>query len=132
MHKTLAEPFTGAHIHPIPVIDRPDEVPAGQPEAVRTGQHGATEVLHVGCGPYHPAALPPVFRHAGWREIRLDIDPGIRPDVVASITDMRAIADSQVGRLCRCVRRPQHLAHWVRLLRRGINLEITWFRQSFS
>ncbi len=36
------------------------------------------------------------------------------------------------GRLCRCVRRPQHLAHWVRLLRRGINLEITWFRQSFS
>ena len=50
MHKTLAEPFTGAHIHPIPVIDRPDEVPAGQPEAVRTGQHGATEVLHVGCG----------------------------------------------------------------------------------
>jgi hypothetical protein len=37
-----------------------------------------------------------------------------------------------VGRLCRCVRRPQHLAHWVRLLRRGINLEITWFRQSFS
>jgi hypothetical protein len=35
-------------------------------------------------------------------------------------------------RLCRCVRRPQHLAHWVRLLRRGINLEITWFRQSFS
>jgi len=36
------------------------------------------------------------------------------------------------GRLCRCVRRPQHLAHWVRLLRRGINLEITWFRQIFS
>ena len=69
MHKTLAEPFTGAHIHPIPVIDRPDEVPAGQPEAVRTGQHGATEVLHVGCGPYHPAALPPVFRHAGFSKI---------------------------------------------------------------
>jgi len=40
--------------------------------------------------------------------------------------------DTFSRRLCRCVRRPQHLAHWVRLLRRGINLEITWFRQSFS
>ena len=42
------------------------------------------------------------------------------------------LANNPKGRLCRCVRRPQHLAHWVRLLRRGINLEITWFRQSFS
>ena len=43
----------------------------------------------------------------------------------------KTVAEAK-GRLCRCVRRPQHLAHWVRLLRRGINLEITWFRQSFS
>ena len=55
-------------------------------------------------------------------------------DVTLSATTQvsRLLTHLYVRRLCRCVRRPQHLAHWVRLLRRGINLEITWFRQSFS
>jgi len=51
-------------------------------------------------------------------------------EITAAVTTAEDAAAQ--GRLCRCVRRPQHLAHWVRLLRRGINLEITWFRQSFS
>jgi SAM-dependent methyltransferase len=37
-----------------------------------------------------------VFRDPGWRELRLDIDPDVEPDVVASLTDMRAVADASV------------------------------------
>jgi SAM-dependent methyltransferase len=53
------------------------------------------KVLHVGCGVYNRAKLPPVFQ-TGWREIRLDIDPDVRPDVVSSITDMGAIGDDAI------------------------------------
>jgi SAM-dependent methyltransferase len=53
------------------------------------------DVLHVGCGVYNRAKLPPVFQ-TGWREIRLDIDPEVDPDVVSSITDMRAINDGVI------------------------------------
>jgi SAM-dependent methyltransferase len=53
------------------------------------------DVLHVGCGVYNRAKLPPVFR-TGWREIRLDIDPEVNPDVVSSITDMGAITDGVI------------------------------------
>jgi len=42
--------------------------------------------LHVGCG---PASLPDhVFPPSVWRETRLDIDPAVAPDVVASIVDL--------------------------------------------
>jgi SAM-dependent methyltransferase len=53
-------------------------------------------VLHVGCGGFAPEKLHPVFREPGWREIRLDIDPGAAPDIVASITDMAPVADHSV------------------------------------
>lgn len=64
--------------------------------ACRAGQPDAAEVLHVGCGAYAREKLPPLFRHAGWREIRLDIDPEVQPDLVASITDMHVVTDGQV------------------------------------
>lgn len=54
-------------------------------------------VLHVGCGPANPAALPAAFFPGeAWAEIRLDIDPAVRPDVVASITDMTPVASGSV------------------------------------
>jgi SAM-dependent methyltransferase len=54
-------------------------------------------VLHVGCGAADPAKLPPAFFPTGaWRELRLDIDPAVAPDVVASITDMTPIPDGSV------------------------------------
>lgn len=65
-------------------------------EARCPGTAGTAAVLHVGCGPYGREMLPPLFRGPGWREIRLDIDPAVRPDVVSSITDMHALADGQV------------------------------------
>jgi hypothetical protein len=56
-------------------------------------------VLHVGCGPYDPAALPEFFRNGEWREIRLDIDPEAKPDIVASMTEMGAVADESADAL---------------------------------
>ncbi|MBR0658433.1 class I SAM-dependent methyltransferase [Neoroseomonas oryzicola] len=59
--------------------------------------HDPRLLLHVGCGPAAPGKLPPqVFAPGAWREIRLDIDPGVAPDILASITDMRAVADGSV------------------------------------
>lgn len=49
------------------------------------------KVLHVGCGPYNPTKLPSRFDPTNWREVRLDIDPRVKPDIVASITDMGAL-----------------------------------------
>lgn len=57
-------------------------------------------VLHVGCGPAGPGRLPEAFFPPGeWREIRLDIDASVVPDIVASITDMAAVPDASVGAL---------------------------------
>lgn len=59
--------------------------------------HDPRLLLHVGCGPAAPGKLPPqVFAPGAWREIRLDIDPVVAPDILASITDMRAVADGSV------------------------------------
>ena len=54
-------------------------------------------LLHVGCGAADPSKLPEAFFPAGaWREVRLDIDPGVAPDIVANITDMAVVADASV------------------------------------
>ncbi|MBW6400655.1 class I SAM-dependent methyltransferase [Roseomonas sp. HJA6] len=54
-------------------------------------------VLHVGCGMADPRKLPSAFFEPGsWREVRLDIDPGVAPDIIATITDMHAVADASV------------------------------------
>lgn len=50
------------------------------------------KVLHVGCGAASPDKLPEAFFPRGsWAEIRLDIDPDVTPDIVASITDMAIV-----------------------------------------
>ncbi len=45
-------------------------------------------VINVGCGPVGSVKLPAIFQT--WREIRVDLDPAVRPDVVASATDLSA------------------------------------------
>jgi SAM-dependent methyltransferase len=49
---------------------------------------GLRSVLHVGCGSPNPETLHPAFRGPSWREVRLDIDAGAKPDIVASIVNM--------------------------------------------
>ncbi len=54
-------------------------------------------VLHVGCGAPDPAKLPAAFFPVGaWSEMRLDIDPGVAPDIIASITDMPMVPGASV------------------------------------
>lgn len=64
-----------------------------------TGADGPKKVLHVGCGPYNPDSLHLLFRGPDWQEIRLDIDPGVNPDIKASLTDMAAVATDSVDAL---------------------------------
>ena len=48
-------------------------------------------VLHAGCGHPDPRKLHARFRTAQWEEIRLDIDPATRPDIVADMRDMSVV-----------------------------------------
>lgn len=48
-------------------------------------------VLHVGCGSSRIAARHPHFQPKDWEEVRLDIDAGVQPDIVADITDMKMV-----------------------------------------
>ena len=56
----------------------------------------ARAVLHVGCGAKTIEALPAPFRDGSWAEIRLDIDPAVRPDIIGDITNMREVGDGAV------------------------------------
>ena len=47
--------------------------------------------LHVGSGAQTKASIAKGFNTAAWEEIRLDIDPGVAPDVLGTMIDMRNI-----------------------------------------
>jgi SAM-dependent methyltransferase len=53
----------------------------------------------VGCGQATRDRLPEIFQRAGWQEVRLDIDPAVNPDIVASITDLQGVADASMDAL---------------------------------
>ena len=53
-------------------------------------------VLHVGCGPKNAAGLHAAFQGGGWREVRLDIDPDVEPDIVGTLTDMGMVESASV------------------------------------
>jgi predicted SAM-dependent methyltransferase len=59
-------------------------------------RRGAKTLLHVGCGTAPTSRLPECFKLPEWKEIRLDIDPETRPDIVASITNLEMIATNTV------------------------------------
>ncbi len=52
--------------------------------------------LHIGCGQNRKARTTRAFNTPQWEELRLDIDPTVAPDIVGSMTDMRAVADASV------------------------------------
>jgi SAM-dependent methyltransferase len=49
------------------------------------------QVLNAGSGPDLAKKLHPVFRSEEWRQVRLDIDPRVKPDLIGSVTDLRAV-----------------------------------------
>ena len=51
--------------------------------------------LHVGCGPQNKSQIKG-FDNDDWKEIRLDIDSNVKPDIVGSSTDMSLIETGSV------------------------------------
>jgi ubiquinone/menaquinone biosynthesis C-methylase UbiE len=52
--------------------------------------------LHVGCGPKHKDQTTQAFNSQDWKELRLDIDESVSPDIVGTMTDMSAVKDVSV------------------------------------
>ncbi len=49
-------------------------------------------MLHVGCGGNSPHRLHTLFRQDDrWNEIRMDVDPLVKPDVICSAADMSGV-----------------------------------------
>lgn len=59
-------------------------------------EEGTKRVLHVGCGLKSPDKLHARYRGPEWREIRLDIDPNVKPDIVGDIARMPMVPDASV------------------------------------
>lgn len=57
--------------------------------------HSPKRVLNAGSGSYSARKVHPFFQNEGWEEIRVDIDPQSKPDIVASFTDMRSACPPQ-------------------------------------
>jgi hypothetical protein len=51
-------------------------------------------LVNLGSGPEGVGRLPGFF--TGWRQVRVDVDPAAQPDLLASITDLSAIASETV------------------------------------
>lgn len=48
-------------------------------------------LINVGCGPLNGSSLPAYFD--GWKQVRVDVDPSVQPDVLADVTDLSPISD---------------------------------------
>jgi hypothetical protein len=55
--------------------------------------------LHVGSGHKRKSQTSAGFDTPEWTEIRLDIDPGVAPDIVSDMTDMSAVGSASVEAL---------------------------------
>lgn len=55
--------------------------------------------LHVGCGPASRQHTTRGFIHDAWREVRLDIDPAVQPDIIGSMTDMQTVDSGSMDAL---------------------------------
>jgi SAM-dependent methyltransferase len=53
-------------------------------------------LLHVGCGPWNPDLIPAQFRGPDWHELRYDLNPDVRPDIVGNIVDMSGVPTASV------------------------------------
>lgn len=48
------------------------------------------KLIHVGCGAKDRSKLKG-FTGDDWREVRIDIDPSVKPDIIGSLTDLGSI-----------------------------------------
>jgi len=54
-------------------------------------------LINAGCGPSGAEHTPRLFEQ--WRHLRVDVDPNVKPDVIADVTDMSALADNSADAL---------------------------------
>ncbi len=55
------------------------------------GQEAIYSFLHVGSGPRNPKKIPVAYQGPEWREVRLDINPEVSPDILGDIRAMPAV-----------------------------------------
>ena len=53
-------------------------------------------LLHVGCGPKKIDRTTKGFNHGDWKELRLDIDESVLPDLIGTMTDMKSVPNQSV------------------------------------
>ncbi len=90
-------------------------------------------VLNVGCGYPARQGLHRAFHGPEWRELRLDIDPSVNPDILCSMTDMEPIATGSIDAIWSShnlehLHRhevPVALAEFMRVLRPGGQILLT-------
>lgn len=66
------------------------------PSSPGTASTPSKVVLNVGCGYPSSQGLHATFRGAEWRELRLDINPQVNPDILCSMIDMRPVASDSI------------------------------------
>lgn len=78
-----------------PIGDAPDDdLGLGTDSPAASGPERV--VLNVGCGYPLRTRLHPYFQNEGWRELRLDVDPAVKPDICCSMTEMTPVATASV------------------------------------
>jgi protein O-GlcNAc transferase len=77
-------------------LEKQEKSPLMLANSILSTTSNQKNVLHVGCGAYYRDKLPEIFRCDEWREVRLDIDAGVIPDIIGSITDMSAVPNESV------------------------------------
>ncbi len=55
------------------------------------------QFLHVGCGA--KTAMPTPFAGLPWKEVRFDINPDTKPDLIGTMTNMNAVESSSMDGL---------------------------------
>ena len=54
------------------------------------------KALHVGCSILTLKHAPAYFQQGDWTEVRYDIDPAVKPDILGTITDMHRVSSASV------------------------------------
>lgn len=112
--KALQEQLKTKHTH-APVFDTPSQVrelerlfqhayettvsmppTSGQSPYAATQHREIKSFLHVGCGTTHKQQTIPFFNTDSWRELRQDINPATRPDILGSMTNLSALPSASV------------------------------------
>jgi len=52
--------------------------------------------LHVGCGLSRKSNTTAAFAGPDWREVRLDINAEVEPDIIGTMTDLSAVEDASI------------------------------------